>query len=214
MDNERVENFLAHYASKYYDPAKAHEYYLRNRELKGRENAGLSKESRQRQSEGVSYVSNEIAKRRQAELDANTAKVDVLNKSATEKTEAYQARVEKLQADAQSTRDEIVKKLNAYLEQVTGELRIPANASPKLRAFLARQNAIRSNSAQAKASAELGKIRNSIMASIEHAREEYAAFREGNTTQRRDAATERRAIAERYRQDYETEKKNIKEQVR
>ena len=29
-------DFLLHYASKYYDPVKAHEYYMKNRELKGR----------------------------------------------------------------------------------------------------------------------------------------------------------------------------------
>lgn len=32
-----VEDFLAHYASEYYDPAKAREYYLKTRELKGRQ---------------------------------------------------------------------------------------------------------------------------------------------------------------------------------
>lgn len=31
---EPIEDYLAHYASKYYDPVKAHEYYLRTRELK------------------------------------------------------------------------------------------------------------------------------------------------------------------------------------
>lgn len=31
---------LAHYSSSYYDPAKAHEYYLRTRELKGRTSTG------------------------------------------------------------------------------------------------------------------------------------------------------------------------------
>ena len=28
-------NYLIHYASPYYDPVKAHEYYMRTRELKG-----------------------------------------------------------------------------------------------------------------------------------------------------------------------------------
>jgi hypothetical protein len=32
-----VDNILKHYASEYYDPVKAHEYYLQNRELKGRQ---------------------------------------------------------------------------------------------------------------------------------------------------------------------------------
>ena len=36
--NRRTEDFLVHYASKYYDPVKAHEYYERTKELKGRKN--------------------------------------------------------------------------------------------------------------------------------------------------------------------------------
>ena len=36
MNNDQ----LMHYASKYYDPVKAHEYYLKNRELKGRRSTG------------------------------------------------------------------------------------------------------------------------------------------------------------------------------
>lgn len=37
---------LTHYASKYYDPVKAREYYLKNRQLKGRTTAGLSDEGK------------------------------------------------------------------------------------------------------------------------------------------------------------------------
>ena len=35
-------DYLAHYASPYYDPAKAHEYYMRTRELKGRRKASYA----------------------------------------------------------------------------------------------------------------------------------------------------------------------------
>lgn len=31
-----IDELLQHYASLYYDPVKAHEYYMRTRELKGR----------------------------------------------------------------------------------------------------------------------------------------------------------------------------------
>lgn len=31
-----MSDYLIHYASPYYDPVKAHEYYMKNRELKGR----------------------------------------------------------------------------------------------------------------------------------------------------------------------------------
>ena len=37
-----LDNNLMHYESDYYDPAKAHEYYMKNRKLKGRSTSGLS----------------------------------------------------------------------------------------------------------------------------------------------------------------------------
>lgn len=37
---------IAHYASPYYDPEKAHEYYMKTRELKGRSSLGTSDNSR------------------------------------------------------------------------------------------------------------------------------------------------------------------------
>ena len=36
--------YLMHYASVYYDPVKAHEYYMKNRELKGRRKGTLNEE--------------------------------------------------------------------------------------------------------------------------------------------------------------------------
>ena len=38
---------LKHYASEYYDPEKAHEYYMKNRKLKGRTTGGLTDEGKQ-----------------------------------------------------------------------------------------------------------------------------------------------------------------------
>lgn len=35
-------SYIIHYASKYYDPQKAHEYYMQNRELKGRRKGRLN----------------------------------------------------------------------------------------------------------------------------------------------------------------------------
>lgn len=46
--DDRVEGVLVHrsYASPYYDPEKAHEYYMKNRELKGRSTSGLNEEGK------------------------------------------------------------------------------------------------------------------------------------------------------------------------
>lgn len=41
-----AEPFIAHYASKYYDPVKAHEYYEEHKKLKGRQKVTLDEEGR------------------------------------------------------------------------------------------------------------------------------------------------------------------------
>lgn len=215
MNRTKVENFLAHYSSEYYDPVKAHEYYLANRELAAR-NAGptLSKESRQRQTEATSYASAEINKKKTADLTANTAKRDALGSAAEAQAAAHAARMEKLQTEATEVREKIMAKLKEKLEKLKGDLRIPENASPKLRAFLEKQNASQTQSAKKAAGAEMAKLRDSVMASVSNARSEYSSFRKGNTESRQAVATERRSITEKARSDLETEKKNIKEQVR
>lgn len=45
MDEPKVA-VLRHYASPYYDPEKAHEYYMRTRELKGRSTTSLNERER------------------------------------------------------------------------------------------------------------------------------------------------------------------------
>lgn len=41
------DKYLIHYASEYYDPVKAHEYYMKHRHLKGRTTSGLNEEGKQ-----------------------------------------------------------------------------------------------------------------------------------------------------------------------
>ena len=46
MEITDTDTFLAHYASKYYDPVKAHEYYEEHKQLKGRQKVTLTEEGR------------------------------------------------------------------------------------------------------------------------------------------------------------------------
>lgn len=45
IDNVRTGGTLIHYASEYYDPQKAHEYYMEHRKLKGRSGSGSDSSS-------------------------------------------------------------------------------------------------------------------------------------------------------------------------
>lgn len=68
--------FLEHYASKYYDPVKAHEYYMRTRELVGRRSArNLNKEGKQT----WKYVRTQILEERKQQMTniRNQKKVEI-----------------------------------------------------------------------------------------------------------------------------------------
>lgn len=142
-DSVPVSDVLAHYASPYYDPVKAREYYLRTRELKGRHSTKGMSETQQ---QAWSYAKNQISEQRKAELKS--------------KAEAQKVRLEELRNKAEEVRDRLSEKLKGLLESLKlGEaekieaekvpepklLEIPTNASPKVIAYLQRQNGRRLN---------------------------------------------------------------------
>lgn len=208
---------LWHYASKYYDPAKAKAYYERTKELKGREKGKsepLSKESRERQSQATTYVRKQIG----------TAKTAAQEKLAKEQ----KARLEKLQKTAQETRDRIVAKLDALMEKLAADIdvevpkpklnEIPATASPRQRAFLEKQNAklmanyngkrrkasekasASAREAKDKARGEIQKVGQGLKDAVTKARDNYKKGRE--------------AIVTKYKTELKTELQNIEDKVR
>ena len=69
-------NYLVHYASKYYDPVKAHEYYMRHRQLSGnfRKSYSTTKMNATGQ-KAFAYVNNQINKKRDAAIKSNTERL-------------------------------------------------------------------------------------------------------------------------------------------
>lgn len=66
---EFIDNFLSHDdGSQFYDPVKAHEYYLKNRELKGRRSAGQLRGKKKK--EAWAYVQSQVADKKKAEIKA------------------------------------------------------------------------------------------------------------------------------------------------
>lgn len=193
------DEFMAHYASQYYDPVKAREYYLRTRKLKGRQKGEkLSAESRQKQSEATAYVRNVISTKKTADL----------NKATTD----TKAKIEAMQKLADDTRKEITDKFEALIESLkakkeTGLNKIPENASPRLRAFLERQNKRLTESinkdmvsAQKNANASIRAVGMNLRSAVADAREAYRASR--------------KSITEKYKTDLKTELTNITNKVR
>lgn len=81
LESSLPDESLKHYASPYYDPVKAHEYYMRNRELKGensrKSTAGLNDEGKA----VAQYVKNQLDTERKSKVDAHNnqtqAQIDV-----------------------------------------------------------------------------------------------------------------------------------------
>lgn len=146
---------LMHYASKYYDPEKARAYYLRTRELKGSQPALET----QAQKETWAVANDSIRTERKNEKDAAT--------------KAQQAKLENIRKTAEDAKSRILENLKKFFEEVDTGLRIPTNASPKLRAFLEKQNAQQKRTAKKRAVSELRGIATSLRDALTKARDEY-----------------------------------------
>ena len=86
---------LQHYASPYYDPVKAHEYYMRTRELKGRRSTTkLNDEGKK----VWAYTKNEISGKKKEkvkeEQEKRKQKLKELNAQLTEESSSRRSRVD------------------------------------------------------------------------------------------------------------------------
>lgn len=177
-----VDNFLMHYASDNYDPIKAREYYLRTRELKGKE----PKLETSTQHEAWGYASNQINEKRKAEktLAATTQQEKLL----------------KLSADAKASKERILTNLKERIAKINVETPIPKNASPKVKAFLTKQNAARKASARK----EVQELLRNVSASVQSA---LNATRSSYTKTQTD-------LDDKYKSIEKTEYENIRTQVK
>lgn len=113
---------LQHYASPYYDPVKAHEYYMRTRELKGRRSTTkLNDEGKK----VWAYTKNEISGKKKEKVK--------------EEQEKRKQKIAELRAKAKVTREQIsakLKELNAQLTEIERlmAIEIPSGLSKEERA--------------------------------------------------------------------------------
>ena len=177
-------DFLAHYASKYYDPVKAHEYYMRTRELKGRQRstAALNEEGKK----VWAYTKEQIDG--QKKVDKAKAKLE-----SEQKMKDLRAKAEKTKAAiSQSLKkfeETLAKRRTAELEKLMGE-KIPEGLSEEERAkrIAARNKKIskiysdskKDRARKAKSlSAEQSQVAAELQSAISAARETYNKTREG-----------------------------------
>lgn len=89
-----MDNYISHYSSPYYDPEKAHEYYMRTRELKGRKStAGLNDEGKA----AAKYVKEQLTSERK----------QVISDKKDEHTNINEAYKNQMQSKIDSLRDKL-----------------------------------------------------------------------------------------------------------
>jgi hypothetical protein len=205
-EKPEVVDYLAHYASEFYDPNKAHEYYVRNRELKGR--APVKGETKTQRTARVATARN------QREAKTYVDKMIGTKKSGESKSlqKSQQARMEQLRKNADASRKRIDDKLKKFLESLktakaTPLNEIPANASPDLRAYLEKQNESISKSnalvkdkaateAKKAASSEMKRVGTELKAAVANARTSYAKAKADMETKYKNVSdTEHKNIA-------------------
>lgn len=148
-----MDNNLQHYASPYYDPQKAHEYYMRTRELKGRRSATkLSDEGKK----VWSYTKNEIKAEKKAKVEGEQEK--------------RKQTITALRERASATREQISARLKELNDALT------KRASRKKEAIDSDKKSDAANSANA--SAERKQVASRLKSAISAAREAYKAAKE------------------------------------
>jgi hypothetical protein len=133
----KVDDFLMHYVEQAYDPVKAHEYYLKNRDLKGRSTSGMS----DAQKEAWIYAKNNITEDKKKEVEsskvANEQKIEAFRAAtvATRKRIADKLKLlnERLSYNASNDREDIADKLKSDIENVAD---IPEGATGARREVL------------------------------------------------------------------------------
>lgn len=226
-DTEFVNNFLMHYASPYYDPVKAKEYYERTKQLKGkRSTSGMGEERRN----AWNYTKTQINDAKKAESKQASEDRKAVTKQSAEQRKAESdshrqaqiARIEKLRETAEATRARIEEKLSDKLAKLQEATAIPEGASPKLRAFLMKQRARQSESARKSAGDDLKKIAPELKSALEKVRKDYEestkALRAKHDTDRKALRakfdSEKKARNDKYEQTLDREFEGIRDNVK
>ena len=110
MDEPKVA-VLRHYASPYYDPQKAHEYYMRTRELKGRSTTSLNDDGKKI----WSYTKNNIKSEKAAKVKEEQEKRDQKITELREKAEATKEQISSRSVTAIRDYHDQFKQAGTYL---------------------------------------------------------------------------------------------------
>ena len=121
LESSLPDESLKHYASPYYDPVKAHEYYMKNRELKGensrKSTAGLNDEGKA----VARYVKNQLDTERKSKVDAHNNQTQAqIDAKKNNMDSAINAKKKNMIASIESHKTQTKEKIEKLREELKG----------------------------------------------------------------------------------------------
>lgn len=207
MEHDR-DNSLQHYASPYYDPVKAHEYYMRTRELKGRRSTSkLSDEGKKVWSYTKSQITTEKKSKVESEIQKKDSKVEVLRTHAQGTRQRISTKLKKLNEilsnKSKAKRKAISERKESEIKRLMDQ-EIPKGISKEKRAELI-----------AERNEKIAELRNDAKSDTERVNADTKKERESNSAdasqKREKVATELKSAIEATRAAYKEAKTSIDE---
>lgn len=189
---------LKHYASPYYDPVKAHEYYMRTRELKER------KSTRTLNDEGkaaAEHVKEQLDAERKSKVDAHNATTQAqINANRSSMQSKIKSEKDDMQRDIESHKNQTVTKIENLREKLSNMSMEQWNSNAE--SILSEIDKLRESNGemQAKLQAEYAKTANVL-------REDFSS---SSSSLREAHKTERTKLKDEYDEKYMSELDNIK----
>jgi len=202
------EDYLKHYASPYYDPVKAHEYYMRTRELKGRTStSGLNEKGR----EAASYIKNQINEERDAKLSERKSRYDTdrtntaesKRQSLTNLSDSFKAEKEHNQSKKKTKIENTTGQIQNEIGELQSQLRNMSSAQKKMKSAEIKNQIANLRSKSSAARAEITEEYNSIVANLSAK----------NKSDKDEVNTEYKSKSEGIHKEYSTDKKTIKDEA-
>jgi hypothetical protein len=217
---------LLHYASENYDPQKAHEYYLKTRELIGRHSTkGLN----QKQREGWSYAqaqvknakTNKFSAAREAEkqsIEQARNEALALRKDIMEKLKAFSQTLSKQHSDnTKSISEEAKKQRQAIADKLETDIAalpvVPKNLPKNQREKLLAERSEKIKALRGKASEDLNALNTTVtnarVSEQTSVKETRRANSEDVAKTRAQVATQLKAVVAKYVEQYKSAKTQI-----
>ena len=121
LESSLPKESLKHYASPYYDPVKAHEYYMKTRELKGENSrsstAGLNDEGKA----VAKYVKNQLDTERKGKIEDHSNQTQAqINAKKNDMNSTIKSKKENMESTIESHKTQTTQKIEKLREELSG----------------------------------------------------------------------------------------------